>query len=71
MTYNLIRDKYSTCQFNHISTNIDTAVLSRQDQNMNIYRIVEERRKNIVDERIGKYEMTYNFIRKVEREEIV
>ena len=38
---------------------------------MNMSRIVEERRKNIVDERIGKYEMTYNFIREVEREDIV
>ena len=29
----------------NISTNIETAVLSRQDQNMNISRIVEQRMK--------------------------
>ena len=65
MTYNLIRDEYSICQVNQIliSTNIETAVLSRQDQNMNMSRIVLKRE--------WKYEMTYNLIRKVEREDIL
>ena len=58
MTYNLTRDKYSICQFNQY---IYKYCLDRT--RMWIYPELFWREKE-------KYEMTYNFIREVEREDI-